>query len=309
MIKSFFIIASLLIASNAFAGGTNLSELKKESKIDDAGKLFLTELHDLNAPHAINPVSLSDKSIFGDKSFRFEVNHGECGQAEGWSDCENERERSELYFEWKDNQFGAARDEKWKREKWYRFYLFVPKGFNSVVPAKTSLIQWKRRRPSRVIIMFQYHKGGLLFNLNGDTFAKDQWYLMKKDKELRGQWTEILFNTNWHPDADKGYMKVWIDGEMKFDYKGKANDDVKGKELNLRFGIYNSFLNKYRKVTGNTTYPQRVVYFDGVKGDTTCEKLLKDQTRCDALLAQTMSMPIDYHNFVYGKWSQKWSGG
>ena len=276
MIKSFLIILSLLITSNAFAGGANLPELKKEAKADNDGKLYLEGLSILNAPHAINSVSLSDKSIFGDKSFRFEVNHGECSQEPKWSDCENERERSELYYQWKDSQFGAASDETWKKEKWYRFYLFIPKDFNSVVPAKTSLIQWKRKKPSKVIIMFQYHKGGLFLNMNGDTFRRDPWYLMKSDEELRGQWTEILFNTNWHPDSDKGYMKVWIDGEMKFDYTGKANDGGKGKRLNLRYGIYNSFLQKYRKATGNSTYPQRVVYFDGVKGDTTCEKLLKD---------------------------------
>lgn len=304
MTKIVFITLSLFIASNAFAGGATISELKKESKVDDAGKLFFEEPHQLNAPHAINPVSLSDKSIIGDKSFRFEVNHGECGQEPKWSDCENERERSELYYQWKDSQFGKASDEKWKKEKWYRFYLFVPKDFNSVVPAKTSLIQWKRKNPSKVIIMFQYHKGGLLFNMNGNTFPKDHWYLMKKDEDLRGQWTEILFNTNWHPNADKGYMKVWIDGEIKFDYRGKANDDVKGKALNLRFGIYNSFLNKYRKATGNSTYPRRVVYFDGVKGDTTCLKLIKDQARCDGLLSQTIDMPRDLYFKVFGEWSR-----
>ena len=67
------------------------------------GKLFLEELHNLNAPNAINPVSLSDKSIVGKKSFRFEVNHGECGKEPKFSDCENERERSELYYKRKSN--------------------------------------------------------------------------------------------------------------------------------------------------------------------------------------------------------------
>ena len=41
-----------------------------------------------------------------------------------------------------------------------------------------------------------------------------------RDRDMREQWTEILFNTNWHPDKDKGFMKVWIDGELKIDYKG-----------------------------------------------------------------------------------------
>ncbi len=302
MIKIFLIILSLLITSNAFAGGAKLSELKEEAKADNDGKLYLYELHKLNAPHAINPVSLSDKSIVGDKSFRFEVNHGECGQEPKWSDCENERERVELSYAYKSSQFGKANNEQWKKEKWYRLYLFIPKDFNSVVPAKTSLIQWKRHNPSKVIIMFQYHKGGLLFNMNAESFAGDGWYLMKSDEELRGQWTEILFNTNWHPDWDKGYMKVWIDGKLKFVHKGPANHDD-GKELSLRFGHYSSFFNEYRRSTGNTTYPQRVVYFDGVRGDTTCEKLLEDQTRCDELLSQTIKKPANMAVIVKGKWS------
>ena len=229
MIKLFLISLSLFITSNAIAGGAKLSELKKEAKADNDGKLYLEGLHNLNAPHAMNSVSLSNKSIFGDKSFRFEVNHGECGEEPKWSDCKNERERSELYYEWKDGQFNKPNDEQWKKEKWYRFYIFIPKDFNSTAPAKLSLIQWKRKNPSKVIIMFQHHKGGLYFNMNGDTFSSDPWYLMKSDKNLKGQWTEILFSTNWHPDPNKGYMKVWIDGKMKLDYKGRATLILKGK--------------------------------------------------------------------------------
>ena len=48
--------------------------------MDDDGILQLKEFHVLNAPHAINPVSVSDFSIIGKTSIRFESNHGECGQ-------------------------------------------------------------------------------------------------------------------------------------------------------------------------------------------------------------------------------------
>ena len=105
----FFIILSLFITFNVFANSAKISELQKEAKVDNDGKLYLEDFHKLNAPHAINPVSLSDNSIVGNKSFRFEVNHGECGQEPKWSDCKNERERSELYYQWKNNEFGKAK--------------------------------------------------------------------------------------------------------------------------------------------------------------------------------------------------------
>ena len=80
MTKLLFTILSLFLTFNAFAGGAKISELQKEAKADNDGKLYLEQTHNLNAPNAINPVSISEKSIVGGKSFRFEVNHGECGQ-------------------------------------------------------------------------------------------------------------------------------------------------------------------------------------------------------------------------------------
>ena len=289
----FFIILSLFITFNVFANSAKISELQKEAKVDNDGKLYLEEFHKLNAPHAINPVSLSDNSIVGNKSFRFEVNHGECGQELKWSDCKNERERSELYYQWKNNEFGKAKNEQWKKEKWYRFFVFIPKEHNILAPSSTSIIQWKRLKPSRVIIMFRYHHGGLYFDMNGDTFRPGTYYHLKYDREMRGKWTEILFNTNWHPDKEKGFMKVWIDGKMKIDYKGVANYKS-GKELNLRFGMYSSALDRYRKAFNETKHKKRVIYFDGVKGEINCQKLLNDNKRCKELLSQEVYLYKTY---------------
>ena len=134
-----------------------------------------------------------------------------------------------------------------------------------------------------------------------------------------GSYIKLSTGETWEvlsPCADWGYISAngtveldvrctakAEDGSfVRIDYKGRANDDVKGKELTLRYSIYNSFLNRYRKSTGNTTYPKRVVYFDGVKGDTTCKKLLKDQTRCNELLSQTKKLPPNMNYKVYGDW-------
>ena len=307
MTKLLFTILSLFLTFNVFAGGAKISELQKEAKADNDGKLYLEQTHNLNAPNAINPVSISKKSIIGGKSFRFEVNHGECGQEPKWSDCENERERSELYYKWKNNEFGKAKNEQWKKEKWYRFFVFIPKGHNILAPSSTSIIQWKRLKPSRVIIMFRYHHGGLYFDMNGDTFAPGVYYHLKYDKDMREKWTEILFNTNWHPDKNKGFMKVWIDGKMKVDYKGVANAKI-GNELNLRYGIYSSSLDRYRKAFNETKHKKRVIYFDGVRGETNCQKLLNDKKKCKELLSQKVQVYKLYrpHNWNDAKKLQRY---
>ena len=68
-----------------------------------------------------NPVSVSDFSIVGEKSIRFELNDGECGYEPKWSDCENDRERTELYYKRYPSKY----------ERWYQFYIFLPKDYNS----------------------------------------------------------------------------------------------------------------------------------------------------------------------------------
>ena len=84
------------------------------------------------------------------------------------------------------------------------------------------------------------------FNRNGDSF-KDSYVVLKRNEELLGNWTEIIFSTNWHPDPEKGFMKVWIDGKLKVDFKGVSNTK-KGKELSLRYGLYSSSMSRYKTV-------------------------------------------------------------
>ena len=284
----FLIIFGLILSSNAFSK-TKFSEVKKALKEDGYGKAIPETFHHLNSPKAINPVSVSDFSIIGDKSIRFESNDGECGKEPKWNDCTNDRERSELYY----------KKKPWKKERWYRFYIYLPKDYNSIAPAKMSLIQWKRHDPSRVLVMFQHMHAGLTFNRNGDSF-KDSFIVLKRNEELIGNWTEIIFSTNWHPDPAKGFMKVWIDGKLKVDFKGVSNTK-KGKELSLRYGLYSSSMSRYKTAFETETMPQRVIFFDGVKEEKSCEKLI-DESKCQNLKSQTIN---EYEFFMYGKYDKK----
>ena len=276
------ILFAFLLSSSGYSK-TEINDIKKSIKEDQDGLLKLEGFHPLNAPHAINPVSVSDFSIIGKTSIRFESNDGECGQEPNWNDCPNDRERAELNY-W---------DETWKKEKWYRFYLFLPKDYNSIAPAKMSLIQWKRLNPSKVLVIFQHMHAGLTFNRNGETFP-DSYIVLKSNEELLGNWTEIIFNTNWHPDPKKGFMKVWIDRKLKVDFKGQANSKD-GKRLNLRYGLYSSFMSYYKNTYNNNTMPQRVAFYDGVKAEKKCRKLL-DTKICKDLVSQTVE---EYTYFLH----------
>ena len=276
------ILFAFLLSSSGYSK-TEITDIKKSIKEDQDGLLKLEGFHPLNAPHAINPVSVSDFSIIGKTSIRFESNDGECGQEPNWNDCPNDRERAELNY-W---------DETWKKEKWYRFYLFLPKDYNSIAPAKMSLIQWKRLNPSKVLVIFQHMHAGLTFNRNGETFP-DSYIVLKSNEELLGNWTEIIFNTNWHPDPKKGFMKVWIDRKLKVDFKGQANSKD-GKRLNLRYGLYSSYMSYYKNTYNNNTMPQRVAFYDGVKAEKKCRKLL-DTKICKDLVSQTVE---EYTYFLH----------
>ena len=276
------ILFAFLLSSSGYSK-TEINDIKKSIKEDQDGLLKLEGFHHLNAPHAINPVSVSDFSIIGKTSIRFESNDGECGQEPNWNDCPNDRERAELNY-W---------DETWKKEKWYRFYLFLPKDYNSIAPAKMSLIQWKRLNPSKVLVIFQHMHAGLTFNRNGETFP-DSYIVLKSNEELLGNWTEIIFNTNWHPDPKKGFMKVWIDRKLKVDFKGQANSKD-GKRLNLRYGLYSSYMSYYKNTYKNNTMPKRVAFYDGVKAEKKCRKLL-DTKICKDLVSQTVE---EYTYFLH----------
>ena len=263
-------------SNSAAASKKSLTEIMKS--MDGDGILQVEEFSPLNAPHAINPVSVSDFSIIGKTSIRFESNDGECGQEPRWNDCPNDRERAELTY-------GT---EYWKTEKWYRFYLYLPKDYNSVAPAKMSLIQWKRLEPSKVLVQFQHMHAGLTFNRNGETFP-DSYIVLKPNEDLLGNWTEIIFNTNWHPDPEKGFMKVWIDGKLKVDVKGRANiNSIEGRELSLRYGLYSSYMSNYKKTFNTKKMPQRIAFYDGVKVEKNCQKLL-DINTCNNLISQNIN--------------------
>ncbi len=279
------VVLGLILVGNAYSE-TKFSEIKKALKEDNYGLAIPQSFHALISPKAKNPVSVSDFSIIGKTSIRFESNHGECGEEPKHSDCDTDRERTELYYKKKSP----------KKEIWYRFYIYLPKDYNSVAPAKMSLIQFSIEDPFAVLVMFNQTHAGLTFKrhfaLHRDP-NENTYIVLKPNEELFGSWTEIIFNSNWHPDPTKGFMKVWIDGKLKVDFKGRSYG--KGKKFSLRYGLYASYLINYRLTQGKKVHPQRIVYFDGVKAEKTCSRLLNKEI-CQSLTSQTVSEYIKFEH-------------
>lgn len=247
---------------------------------DDNGILKVIDVSALANPNAKAPMKIINDSVIGDTSLAFQLNSGECGTDTGkWSDCANNRARIELDFE----------KEQAKQEKWYRFYLKFPDSHNNVAPSNLSIIQWKRyARPSQTMVQFQHSAAGLILNRNGQTYRNANIVLVE-EKNLYNRWIEIVFNTNWHPDKEKGIMKVWIDGELKFDHKG-ASHAPNAEDLDLRLGLYSSFIHQYTNLFPEKVLPTRKVYIDGIRGSRTCNNLLNDSEKCKSLMRQTVDV-------------------
>jgi len=122
----------------------------------------------------------------------------------------------------------------------------------------------------------------------------DSYIVLKSNEDLLGNWTEIIFNTNWHPDPEKGFMKVWIDGKLKVDFKGRANSQD-GKKLTLRYGLYSSYMSYYKDIFNTKKMPQRIAFYDGMKSEKNCQKLLDGNT-CENLVSQNIK---EYKLFIH----------
>ena len=269
------------------ASNIEISAIKNSMNQDGTGLLKDIQPSPLISKDAVRPITIDENSFIGDTSIRFELNSGDCGEEPKWSDCNNGRERTELIFA----------KETPREEKWYRFYLFFPSEHKQSHPSKLSIIQWKRfsEPSSTVLVMFQHLAGGLVFNRNGGTFV-DSYVQLVGEENLYNRWIEIVFNTNWNPSREKGYMRVWVDGKLSVNFKGRSHS-LKAEKLSLRYGLYSSWVTKFKLIAPNENVEKRVVYIDGVKATKKCSDIF-EEAYCGKLENQEVAT---YQMFKYRK--------
>ena len=92
------------------------------------------------------------------------------------------------------------------------------------------------------------------------------------------RWNDILINANW-TDKNIGFFRVWVNGKLSYKYNGPTKS--KGKKVYQKFGVYRSFMSRYKMAKNVDLVPGQVVYFDEVRTGKSCSKLKLEQLDYD----------------------------
>ena len=184
----------------------------------------------------------------GEKSIRFEVRNGDCGEDPGkWSDCKNDRQRHELS------------GDRFRGKAWYAYSIYLPNDFKTVYPVKSAMAQF-HQKGSWPTLMFQFTDMGYY----ADRQLGYQTQEMKKlldVKDMIGKWNDILIHIN-STSKDSGFYKIWVNGNLKYEYNGTITG---GKENYFKFGIYQTKISVWPMYHPDTPYPTQVVYYDEIR--------------------------------------------
>lgn len=209
-------------------------------------------------------------------SKRFELRSGDCGKDENWNDCETDRSRIEFISKNK-MQMGD--------ERWFAWSIYLDKSFQDVSPTKTTLGQITQHGGPigkaggflSVPPLVQYEiideKFFLVYHdLSGDRKnVKDnakKFYLTNL-QDMKEKWTDIVLHIRF--EIEQGYLESFINGESRVVIE-KDFIKFEPKKFGFKYGIYNSFISRYKEKFGKNL-PTQIVYFDEVRTGLTRESV------------------------------------
>ena len=288
MKKIILIILGLIICSNSLAESKSLYKMPWGSKLPKdvaSGSLWGKAVGDTMNKHQIQIVNAEDghpvKS--GTQSIRFEIREGDCSHSSGWSDCTGDRYRSEL----------TSTKKGFRHKKFFAWSIYLPEDFQSVDPVKVAagqihqydagptkrdlngMIGWSQN------LQFMINNGGYwavrylkTFPQESDSYSgyfKKNAHLIDIE-DMLGKWTDVVLEFKGSKKTN-GIVRVWINGELKYEYIGQTND---GGTNFFKFGLYQTRVSHINYtppkpwIDGTTKnkadpYPTQVVYYDDVR--------------------------------------------
>ncbi|WP_415921727.1 heparin lyase I family protein [Tateyamaria sp. SN6-1] len=216
-------------------------------------------------------------SRLGKRAQRFEVRAGDCGWDDGWSDCDNDRERSELYVK-KDWRAGT--------DQWMGYSIFLPEDFRTSPRVRTTVGQVKMKGgPTGFTGGFPSEPGVFQLEMLGNRYflrvhvlsgpfdnvrndIKD--YNIATIAEMRGRWTDfaVRVNTKTAPAT----IEVYKNGTRVALHN--YNQNYAPKAYYFKYGIYRSFVSQHRG-----PMPTQVVFFDEVRMGNSYDKVAVEKQR------------------------------
>ena len=220
-----------------------------------------------NTPHK-HGISITDENVRrGEVAERYEVRHGDCGG----KDCiAGTRYRSEIML------LKNKTKARFNKDIWYGWSFYnesIPK-FDDKVNIMPVIGQWKMGGDTRPAVKITYQGWTGTFDIQlEDMRVAKKWGRAEKHGHICNlfthgqsykQWTDIVINTNWGTN-DKGYLKVWINGDLKCDYVGQivsTTTKFRYPGPNHRRGIFVSYTKRWDKHIPEQKKPTMVVYYD-----------------------------------------------
>ena len=198
----------------------------------------------------------------GSAAQRFEVRSGDCGEDTVWSDCDNNRERSEVTVE---------RNILPGTDRWVAYSIYLPEDFYSSPAVATTLGQIHQRGgPSGTAgglasfpPLLQIDARGnrvqaCLHILSGPADnVRDECrvFPLTTVNAMRGRWTDIMI----HLDArDEGEMEIYLNGQRRVSTTGFIR--FVPREYYVKYGIYRSFVSRH-----GGPMPTQIAFYDEVR--------------------------------------------
>ncbi len=193
---------------------------------------------------------------------RFEVRPGDCGADRDWSDCANDRERSEISVR---NRILPG------TVTWVAFSLHLPADFATSGRVATTLGQIHQQGgPSgragglaSFPPLLQFEAKGNSYGLAlhrltgeaGDVRDETDYFPLAAISSMRGKWTDLLVMLD---SRDGGVLEVYVDGR-----KAVATSNFirfTPRHYYLKYGVYRSFVSRH-----GGPMPTQVAVFDEVR--------------------------------------------
>lgn len=203
-------------------------------------------------PHAYKTSNDVTKSAPTKMIEIFELRYGDCSKDKTWNDCTNDRERIEI----------TQRDSSFTDQSvwWYGWSFFLPENFKDVSPVKLSIAQFYDEGSNTPAWMFQIKKDGLY--VENKMARPEVSKLLIEKSNLIKKWHDIQIETLFSK-KDNGKFNVWVDKKLAFSYSGTT---LKSDEYYFKYGLYRSFLSRWKK---STPIPTQNIYFSNVKKEKT----------------------------------------